>query len=352
MSRIEGRLLLAAIVVAAAGALLAAYAGTAHPDGTAIGGMRDVWGVAWSRGWLFPLAVRITLGVGVAAVVLSLLERVGTKSEVRSSLTDEIRAHARDVAPIDAGTDAAVAPSRRSSRPPPPAEVDLSSREEIGLSAATEMELDKLLLTPHGVLLVASRQSDLAPHAATVIANRRGLVTVHTIASREAAAHVLNRARDRLVVAPIVSVDAASALGAFAGFAPTPAEAATYVVGALALLPVPALCSSCREPRAVDALLGARFEALGLDLGNKPLFEAKGCGRCGGRGNDGERNVAELVVVDPPVRRALASGKGTSSIAMVLRAAGHQGLREELLARVVRAEVGVDEALAAAERLR
>lgn len=352
MSRTEGRLLLAAIVVAAAGALLCAYAGTARPEGTVLDGFQSVWTSAWLGGWVFPIAARITLALTVAAIVLTVLERVVPQSAVRPSLTDEIRAHARGIAPIDAGTDAAVAPSRQSSRPPPPAEVDLGSREEIGLSTVAEHDLEKLLLTPHGLILVGSRQSDLAAHIGTVIANRRGLIAVHTIASREAATHVLGRARDRLVVAPIVAPDAPAAIGAFAGFAPSPAEAATHLVGALAVVAAPALCPSCRERKAPDDLLKARFEALGLELAGKPLFDAKGCAKCGGRGSVGERNVAELVVVDPPIRRALASGKGTSSIAMVTRAAGHVGLREELLARVVRAEIGVDDAIDTAESLR
>lgn len=353
MSRLEARLLLGAAILAALGIALGAYAGATAPVASVTSGIRHVWLAAWEGDRVFGLALRVTAAVGAVALLLSLFERFARPAEVAPERHADIRAHARDVAPIDQGTDEGTLPSRRSSRPPPPPiAIDLGTPDELGLSPIAEQELDRLLLSPRGLLLVASRQSDLAAHAATLVANRRGLLVVTTVATREAAAHALSRATSRLVVAPVIAVDAADALATFVGFAASAAEAAPLVVGALALAVVPKLCTSCRQPRPADPALIARFEALGLDVSRRPLYEARGCGHCGGRGNEGERNVGEVAAVDPAMRAALAAGKGASSIAMLERGAGHAGLREEIAARIGRAEVGADEALAAVEQLR
>lgn len=83
---------------------------------------------------------------------------------------------------------------------------------------------------------------------------------------------------------------------------------ASSVTGCLSQRLVRTLCPACRRPALVDAVMAARFHALGLGLDETRYFEAVGCAVCEGKGYVGRTPIAEMLLVDQHIRAELHEG--------------------------------------------
>jgi type IV pilus assembly protein PilB len=94
------------------------------------------------------------------------------------------------------------------------------------------------------------------------------------------------------------------------------------------------ICSGCRAPAAVDPQV---LREAGLDparVGDRSLYEGKGCAACHGSGLKGRRVVAELVEMNDTIRELIVARRPAAEIRRAARAAGAMPLRVAALQKV------------------
>jgi general secretion pathway protein E len=106
-----------------------------------------------------------------------------------------------------------------------------------------------------------------------------------------------------------------------------------------------ALCGACKQAAPVEAIVRERFDQAGIRLGDGPYFEPKGCDRCEGRGFAGRVPVAELLVLDEPLRSALNAKVPSNELTQIAVDRGMVPLLADGQIRAARGETSLLEVL-------
>jgi general secretion pathway protein E len=106
------------------------------------------------------------------------------------------------------------------------------------------------------------------------------------------------------------------------------------------------LCQACREPYTpLPELVGRlRLAALAPD-GVPPLYRARGCTACGGTGYHGRTVIAELLVPDERLHRAVLGGADAPALGAAALAGGMVDMHTDGLSKVLAGATSLDEVL-------
>jgi general secretion pathway protein E len=112
---------------------------------------------------------------------------------------------------------------------------------------------------------------------------------------------------------------------------------------------VRSLCPDCRKPAPVPEALQQTVEARAARNLASNLFEAAGCPSCRGTGYRGRTVIAELMIVDEKVRRAVLSRAEASEVRATAVASGMETLFANGLRRAFDGVTSYDEVLRVAQ---
>jgi general secretion pathway protein E len=146
----------------------------------------------------------------------------------------------------------------------------------------------------------------------------------------------------------LTTVHGVSAAGVFARLIEMDIEPfllASATVGCLSQRLVRTLCTACRIEAKPEALVVERFAQAGIVLPPGPYYEHVGCDFCEGQGFTGRLPIAELLVLNEPVRAVINRRAPTNEIGAVAVAEGMTPLLRDGLARAQRGETSLLEAL-------
>jgi general secretion pathway protein E len=123
---------------------------------------------------------------------------------------------------------------------------------------------------------------------------------------------------------------------------------ASTMRGALSQRLVRLLCDQCAEPISrrqspVSVSVIRIAERAGLTISTDGIRRPVGCQKCNGSGYAGRAAIAELVVVDDPLREAIARKADTTSIEANVRSLGRGSLVEAGLAQMCAGRTSAEE---------
>ena len=156
------------------------------------------------------------------------------------------------------------------------------------------------------------------------------------------------RRRLFLLVTTIIAIGLPSAAGVFARLVDMNVESfilASATVGCLSQRLVRTLCTACRREAAPDALVVDRFTQHGIVLPPGPYYEPVGCDFCEGQGYSGRLPIAELLVMNEPLRKVVNARETSAEIHAVAVAEGMTPLLRDGLNRAVAGETSLAEVL-------
>ncbi len=128
-----------------------------------------------------------------------------------------------------------------------------------------------------------------------------------------------------LVVSTLHTTDAAAALPRLVDMGIAPYLVAATLHAVLAQRLVRVTCAGCGAWRALTPEERTLLGGTGLDR----VREGRGCTACAGTGFRGRRAIAELLVLDEPLRSALVGGATLHALRAHARAAGVASLRDD-----------------------
>ncbi len=146
----------------------------------------------------------------------------------------------------------------------------------------------------------------------------------------------------------LTTVHGQSAAGVFARLMDMNVESfilASATVGCLSQRLVRTLCTACRREVKPESLVVDRFKQHGVVLPPGPYYEPVGCDFCEGQGFSGRLPIAELLVMNEPLRQAVNAHKTSGEIHDVAVAEGMTPLLRDGLARAVAGETSLAEVL-------
>jgi general secretion pathway protein E len=146
----------------------------------------------------------------------------------------------------------------------------------------------------------------------------------------------------------LTTVHGQSAAGAFARLLEMDVEPfilASAALGSMSQRLVRALCLACRVEAPVPQIVEDRFAKAGMRLPAGIYYEPKGCEHCQGQGFIGRTPIAELVVVDEPLRKAIHDKSTTSDLERIATERGMVTLLADGLACARRGETSLLEVL-------
>ncbi len=118
------------------------------------------------------------------------------------------------------------------------------------------------------------------------------------------------------------------------------------VVGSMSQRLVRGLCPNCRRPTAASESARRHFADNGISLPEGEVFYAAvGCQLCSDEGYEGRKLVAELMIVDAAVRRAIQDKRSSAEISQLAYAAGTIPLLRDGLDRALAGETSLEEVL-------
>jgi general secretion pathway protein E len=115
----------------------------------------------------------------------------------------------------------------------------------------------------------------------------------------------------------LTTVHGDSAAGPFARIIDMSVEPfiiASATIGCLSQRLVRTLCMNCRKEAVPEPLVVERFAGHGIELPPGPYFEPAGCDYCEGLGFTGRRPIAELLVMDAGMRKAVSERRTTKEL--------------------------------------
>ena len=215
--------------------------------------------------------------------------------------------------------------------------VDTTSRKLITVEDPVEYELPgitQIQVQPHIGLGFARVLRSVLRHDPDVL-------MVGEIRDRETAEIAVQAAlTGHLVLSTLHTNDAASAITRLTDMGIEPYLLTSALRGVLAQRLARTLCESCRAPRPdVPDAVKAVYP------GQPSVFSARGCERCGETGYRGRMAVAELLIVDDPIRAAILAGADATAIAKQGRAAGMRTMTEDGLAKAATGVTTIEEIL-------
>ncbi|HVW29395.1 MAG TPA: GspE/PulE family protein [Polyangiaceae bacterium] len=120
---------------------------------------------------------------------------------------------------------------------------------------------------------------------------------------------------------------------------------ASATIGCLSQRLVRTLCMNCRKEAAPEPLIVERFGRHGVELPKGPYFEPAGCDYCEGLGFTGRRPIAELLVMDAAMRKAVSERRTTKELHDLAVKSGMTPLLLDGLSRARSGETSLSEAL-------
>jgi general secretion pathway protein E len=146
----------------------------------------------------------------------------------------------------------------------------------------------------------------------------------------------------------LTTVHGQSAAGVFARLVEMNIEPfllASATIGCLSQRLVRTLCTACRREAAPEQMVIDRFSAAGIVVPSGTYYEHVGCQFCEGQGFTGRLPIAELLVLNEPLRQAINQRKHTSDLHQLAMTEGMTPLLRDGLARAQRGETSLMEVL-------
>ena len=244
---------------------------------------------------------------------------------------------------------------------------------KLGMDEATLAHMDRLILEPHGIVLVtgptgSGKTTTLYAALSRLDATALNIMTVEdpieydldgisqtqvntriemsfaralrTILRQDPDVVMIGEIRDletaqiavqasltgHLVFATLHTNDAVSAVTRLVDMGVEPFLLASSLIGVGAHRLVRRLCLACRKPFAADA---AQLRALGLAPTNGTLYSAQGCPACNGSGYRGRTGIYELLTVDDDLRRLIHDRTSEQALRAHVLARGMRSLRDD-----------------------
>ena len=235
---------------------------------------------------------------------------------------------------------------------------------QLGMQESIQTELEKLLLKPHGILLVtgptgAGKSTTLYAGLQKLNDSSRNILTVEdpieyqidgigqtqvnpkvemtfarglrAILRQDPDVVMVGEIRDRetaeiavqasltghLVLSTLHTNTAVGAITRLVDMGVEPFLLSSSLIGVLSQRLVRKLCPHCRESYTASI---QDCEMLGADWENPPtLYRAKGCEACNGQGYRGRQGIYELVIIDESIRHLVHDLSSEQAIEMACR---------------------------------
>jgi len=243
----------------------------------------------------------------------------------------------------------------------------------LGMDEATLAHMDRLILEPHGIVLVtgptgSGKTTTLYAALSRLDATELNIMTVEdpieydldgisqtqvntriemsfaralrTILRQDPDVVMIGEIRDletaqiavqasltgHLVFATLHTNDAVSAVTRLVDMGVEPFLLASSLIGVVAQRLVRRLCLECRKPFAADA---AQLRALGLAPTDGTLYSAQGCAACNRSGYRGRTGIYELMTVDDDLRRLIHDRASEQILRAHVLSRGMRSLRDD-----------------------
>jgi len=243
----------------------------------------------------------------------------------------------------------------------------------LGMDEATLAHMDRLILEPHGIVLVtgptgSGKTTTLYAALSRLDATALNIMTVEdpieydldgisqtqvntriemsfaralrTILRQDPDVVMIGEIRDletaqiavqasltgHLVFATLHTNDAVSAVTRLVDMGVEPFLLASSLIGVGAQRLVRKLCLECRKPFAADA---AQLRALGLAPTDGTLYSAQGCAACNRSGYRGRTGIYELLTVDDELRRMIHDRASEQTLRAHVLSRGMRTLRDD-----------------------
>jgi general secretion pathway protein E len=243
----------------------------------------------------------------------------------------------------------------------------------LGMDEATLAHMDRLILEPHGIVLVtgptgSGKTTTLYAALSRLDATALNIMTVEdpieydldgisqtqvntriemsfaralrTILRQDPDVVMIGEIRDletaqiavqasltgHLVFATLHTNDAVSAVTRLVDMGVEPFLLASSLIGVGAQRLVRKLCLECRKPFAADA---AQLRALGLAPTDGTLYSAQGCAACNRSGYRGRTGIYELLTVDDELRRLIHDRASEQTLRAHVLSRGMRSLRDD-----------------------
>lgn len=243
----------------------------------------------------------------------------------------------------------------------------------LGMDEATLAHMDRLILEPHGIVLVtgptgSGKTTTLYAGLSRLDATELNIMTVEdpieydldgisqtqvntriemsfaralrTILRQDPDVVMIGEIRDletaqiavqasltgHLVFATLHTNDAVSAVTRLVDMGVEPFLLASSLIGVVAQRLVRRLCLECRKPFAADA---AQLRALGLAPTDGTLYSAQGCAACNRSGYRGRTGIYELLTVDDDLRRLIHDRASEQTLRAHVLSRGMRSLRDD-----------------------
>ena len=243
----------------------------------------------------------------------------------------------------------------------------------LGMDDATLAHMDRLILEPHGIVLVtgptgSGKTTTLYAALSRLDATALNIMTVEdpieydldgisqtqvntriemsfaralrTILRQDPDVVMIGEIRDletaqiavqasltgHLVFATLHTNDAVSAVTRLVDMGVEPFLLASSLIGVGAQRLVRRLCLECRKPFAADA---AQLRALGLAPADGMLYSAQGCAACNRSGYRGRTGIYELLTVEDDLRRLIHDRASEQTLRAHVLSRGMRSLRDD-----------------------
>jgi general secretion pathway protein E len=243
----------------------------------------------------------------------------------------------------------------------------------LGMDDTTLAQMDRLILEPHGIVLVtgptgSGKTTTLYAALSRLDATALNIMTVEdpieydldgisqtqvntriemsfaralrTILRQDPDVVMIGEIRDletaqiavqasltgHLVFATLHTNDAVSAVTRLVDMGVEPFLLASSLIGVVAQRLVRRLCLECRKPFAADA---AQLRALGLPPTDGTLYSAQGCAACNRSGYRGRTGIYELLPIDDDLRRLIHDRTSEQALRAHALSRGMRSLRDD-----------------------
>ena len=257
----------------------------------------------------------------------------------------------------------------------------------LGMDQATLGAMDRLILEPHGIVLVtgptgSGKTTTLYAALSRLDATALNIMTVEdpieydldgisqtqvnpriemsfaralrTILRQDPDVVMIGEIRDletaqiavqasltgHLVFATLHTPDAVSAVTRLVDMGVEPFLLASSLLGVGAQRLVRKLCMECRKPFAASA---AQLRVLGLAPTDGTLYSAQGCGACNGSGYRGRTGIYELLTIDDDFRRLIHDRASEQALRGHAVARGMRSLRDDGMRWAGQGVIGLEE---------
>ncbi len=260
---------------------------------------------------------------------------------------------------------------------------------KLGMDAVTLAHMDRLILEPHGIVLVtgptgSGKTTTLYAALSRLDATALNIMTVEdpieydldgisqtqvnsriemsfaralrTILRQDPDVVMIGEIRDletaqiavqasltgHLVFATLHTNDAVSAVTRLVDMGVEPFLLASSLIGVGAQRLVRKLCLECRKPFAADA---AQLRALGLAPTDGTLYSAQGCAACNRSGYRGRTGIYELLSVDDELRRLIHDRSSEQTLRAHVLARGMRSLRDDGMRWAAQGVISLEEVI-------